>query len=108
MRRPDFIQAEDEIVFPALEAKEALINVSHAYTLDHQHENELFEEVEQVHSSPLTLHRLVTVGKASKTASPKSCADEVPFLASDNTACRARQLNYSLCSPMRGLIWDGQ
>ena len=41
-------QAEDEIVFPALEAKEALINVSHAYTLDHQHENELFEEVEQV------------------------------------------------------------
>lgn len=44
------IQAEDEIVFPALEAKEALINVSHAYTLDHQHENELFEEVEQVSS----------------------------------------------------------
>ena len=35
-------------MFPALEAKEALINVSHAYTLDHQHENELFEEVEQV------------------------------------------------------------
>ncbi len=35
-------------MFPALEAKEALINVSHAYTLDHQHENELFAEVEQV------------------------------------------------------------
>lgn len=42
------LQAEDEIVFPALEAKEKLSNVSHAYTLDHQHENELFSEVEQV------------------------------------------------------------
>lgn len=36
------------MVFPALESKEALHNVSHAYTLDHQHENELFQEVEQV------------------------------------------------------------
>lgn len=29
-------QAEDEIVFPALECKEALHNISHAYTLDHE------------------------------------------------------------------------
>jgi hypothetical protein len=29
-------RAEDEIVFPALESKEALLNVSHAYTLDHE------------------------------------------------------------------------
>jgi hypothetical protein len=29
-------KAEDEIVFPALESKEALHNVSHAYTLDHE------------------------------------------------------------------------
>jgi hypothetical protein len=27
--------AEDEIVFPALEAKDALHNISHSYTLDH-------------------------------------------------------------------------
>ena len=39
-------------MFPALEAKEALHNVSHAYTLDHQHENELFSEVEQVTATP--------------------------------------------------------
>ncbi len=37
--------AEDEIVFPALEAKEALLNVSHAYTLDHQREEELLTGV---------------------------------------------------------------
>lgn len=29
-------RSEDEIVFPALESKQALQNVSHAYTLDHQ------------------------------------------------------------------------
>jgi len=40
--------AEDEIVFPALESKEALHNVSHAYTLDHKQEESLFEEVAHV------------------------------------------------------------
>ena len=46
------MQSEDDIVFPALEAKEALHNVSHAYTLDHQHENTLFAEVEQASHAP--------------------------------------------------------
>lgn len=41
-------QAEDEIVFPALEAKEALHNVSHAYTLDHLQEAQLFRDVDEV------------------------------------------------------------
>ena len=41
-------QAEDEIVFPALEAKEALHNVSHAYALDHQQEEELFKDMHKV------------------------------------------------------------
>lgn len=40
--------AEDEIVFPALEAKEMLSNVSHAYTLDHRQEESLFEDVAEV------------------------------------------------------------
>lgn len=35
-------------MFPALEAKEALRHVSHAYTLDHQQEAQLFEEMAQV------------------------------------------------------------
>ena len=43
-----FLQAEDEIIFPALEAKEALSNVSHAYTLDHQQEEELFDGLHAV------------------------------------------------------------
>lgn len=40
--------AEDEIVFPALEAKETLHNVSHAYTLDHKEEEQYFEELAAV------------------------------------------------------------
>ncbi|KAH7331508.1 hypothetical protein KP509_20G037100 [Ceratopteris richardii] len=40
--------AEDDIVFPALEAKEALHNVSHSYTIDHKHEEQLFKEIANV------------------------------------------------------------
>ena len=35
-------------MFPALEAKEALHNVSHAYALDHQQEEELFKDIHKV------------------------------------------------------------
>lgn len=38
-------KSEDDIVFPALEAKSALHNVSHAYTLDHQQEATLIATV---------------------------------------------------------------
>ncbi|KAI8103324.1 hypothetical protein M9435_004663 [Picochlorum sp. BPE23] len=38
-------RAEDEIVFPALESKETLSNVSHAYSLDHKQEEHLFQQV---------------------------------------------------------------
>lgn len=41
-------KAEDEIVFPALERKEATHNISHAYTLDHQQEGQYFSQVEAV------------------------------------------------------------
>lgn len=41
-------RAEDEIVFPALESKEALHNVSHAYTLDHQQEESLLMDLHAV------------------------------------------------------------
>lgn len=37
--------AEDDIVFPALESKETLHNVSHSYTLDHKQEEALFEDI---------------------------------------------------------------
>ena len=42
------LQAEDDIVFPALESKEALHRVSHAYSLDHQQEAQLFADVHKV------------------------------------------------------------
>ena len=45
------VQSEDEIVFPALEAKETLSNISHAYSLDHQQEQELFMGLERVFDS---------------------------------------------------------
>lgn len=37
--------SEDDIVFPALEAKSALHNVSHSYTLDHKQEAELMHDI---------------------------------------------------------------
>lgn len=37
--------AEDDVIFPALESRETLHNVSHSYTLDHKHEEKLFEDI---------------------------------------------------------------
>ncbi|KAI5056021.1 hypothetical protein GOP47_0029542 [Adiantum capillus-veneris] len=48
--------AEDAIVFPALEAKEALHNVSHSYTIDHKHEEQLFQEIASMLSEFSILH----------------------------------------------------
>ncbi|KAJ7970359.1 Zinc finger protein [Quillaja saponaria] len=48
--------AEDDIVFPALESKEALHNVSHSYMLDHKQEERLFEDISCVLSELSVLH----------------------------------------------------
>jgi zinc finger-like protein len=48
--------AEDDIVFPALESKEALHNVSHSYMLDHKQEEQLFEDISCVLSEFSVLH----------------------------------------------------
>ncbi|XP_022725493.1 zinc finger protein BRUTUS-like isoform X3 [Durio zibethinus] len=48
--------AEDDIVFPALESKETLHNVSHSYTLDHKQEEKLFEDINTVLSELSHLH----------------------------------------------------
>ena len=42
---------EDQLVFPALENKAELHNVSHSYTLDHEHEADLFVEVDACRGS---------------------------------------------------------
>ncbi|KAJ8769822.1 hypothetical protein K2173_008228 [Erythroxylum novogranatense] len=48
--------AEDDIVFPALESKETLHNVSHSYTLDHLQEEKLFEYISSALSELTHLH----------------------------------------------------
>jgi zinc finger protein-like protein len=48
--------AEDQIVFPALESKETLHNVSHSYTLDHKQEEELFRDISTVLSDLSQFH----------------------------------------------------
>ena len=50
-------------MFPALEAKEALHNVSHAYTLDHQKEEQMFEDLDQVSCHPLQWPSLTPLWK---------------------------------------------
>ncbi|KAL9166519.1 hypothetical protein ABFS82_05G035100 [Erythranthe guttata] len=48
--------AEDDIVFPALESNETLHNVSHSYTLDHKQEEELFEDISSALAELSQLH----------------------------------------------------
>ncbi|KAK8933786.1 hypothetical protein KSP39_PZI016072 [Platanthera zijinensis] len=48
--------AEDDIVFPALESRESLHNVSHSYTLDHKQEEKLFNDISEVLSELSQLH----------------------------------------------------
>ncbi|XP_073004012.1 zinc finger protein BRUTUS [Typha latifolia] len=48
--------AEDEIVFPALESRETLHNVSHSYTLDHKQEENLFKDISEALSELSQLH----------------------------------------------------
>nr|PNR27802.1 hypothetical protein PHYPA_029954 [Physcomitrium patens] len=50
--------AEDDIVFPALEAKEALHNVSHSYTIDHKQEEQLFKDIAEVRILANKLQRM--------------------------------------------------
>ncbi|KAK9039786.1 hypothetical protein V6N11_014975 [Hibiscus sabdariffa] len=57
--------AEDDIVFPALESKETLHNVSHSYTLDHKQEEKLFEDINNVLSELSHLHESSTRGHAA-------------------------------------------
>ncbi|KAL0408886.1 UNVERIFIED_CONTAM: Zinc finger protein BRUTUS [Sesamum radiatum] len=53
--------AEDDIVFPALESKETLHNVSHSYTLDHKQEEELFEDISSALAELSQLHENLNV-----------------------------------------------
>ncbi|KAL0296708.1 UNVERIFIED_CONTAM: Zinc finger protein BRUTUS [Sesamum radiatum] len=68
--------AEDDIVFPALESKETLHNVSHSYTLDHKQEEELFEDISSALAELTQLHEHLNVkdvaGNLSESLSDSS------------------------------------
>ncbi|KAF8103682.1 hypothetical protein N665_0186s0050 [Sinapis alba] len=51
--------AEDDILFPALESKETLHNVSHSYTLDHKHEEKLFGDIYSVLTELSAIHEKI-------------------------------------------------
>ncbi|CAN6451570.1 unnamed protein product [Victoria cruziana] len=57
--------AEDDIVFPALEAKESLHNVSHSYSIDHKQEEDLFEDISAVISELTLVHEALSGARKS-------------------------------------------
>ncbi|XP_028787787.1 LOW QUALITY PROTEIN: zinc finger protein BRUTUS-like, partial [Neltuma alba] len=67
--------AEDDIVFPALESKESLHNVSHSYMLDHKQEEKLFEDISHVLSELSVLHEDFQMTSVSTATSDVSFRD---------------------------------
>ncbi|KAF7819891.1 zinc finger protein BRUTUS-like isoform X1 [Senna tora] len=65
--------AEDDIVFPALESKESLHNVSHSYTLDHKQEERLFEDISCVLSELSVLHEDLQMTSMSNESNMETC-----------------------------------
>ncbi|CAI5481068.1 unnamed protein product [Closterium sp. Yama58-4] len=68
--------AEDEIVFPALEAKEALHNVSHSYTIDHKQEEELFDAIAGVLNQLSGVISAINKAKGVATKAEESGGEE--------------------------------
>lgn len=75
--------AEDDIVFPALESKEALHNVSHSYTLDHKQEEKLFEDISCVLAELSLLHENLQKeklnGDCSESSTEYSAANRLDY-----------------------------
>ncbi|KAL4362765.1 hypothetical protein GQ457_04G039080 [Hibiscus cannabinus] len=61
--------AEDDIVFPALESKETLQNVSHSHTLDRKQEEKLFVDINNVLSELSHLHESFSRGHVATDTS---------------------------------------
>ncbi len=66
-------------MFPALESKEALSNVSHAYTLDHHQEEQLFIDLAKVGCCccwccwAAVVGRWVVMGRAGRWVTSAGC-----------------------------------
>lgn len=69
-------KSEDDFVFPALESKQALSNVSQAYTLDHEAEENLFRSMDE------RLSRLRRGNVRSNNEKAKAAVRELQELAS--------------------------
>ncbi|BFG21102.1 hypothetical protein CerSpe_073750 [Prunus speciosa] len=63
--------ADDHIVYPALESRDALHNVSHSYTLDHKQEEQAFQNISGVLLELSHLHTS-TIGFSSTQCSESS------------------------------------
>ncbi|KAI5083971.1 hypothetical protein GOP47_0000140 [Adiantum capillus-veneris] len=61
-------KAEDEIVFPALETREALHNVSHSYVIDHEKEEQLFKDISNVLTQLSALHTKIAAQGSSQNS----------------------------------------
>ncbi|KAK7398904.1 hypothetical protein VNO78_10078 [Psophocarpus tetragonolobus] len=89
--------AEDDIVFPALESKEALHNVSHSYMLDHKQEEQLFEDISCVLSEFSVLHEALQRTHMTEDLS------ESNFVTSDaNTSDNIKKYN-ELATKLQGM-----
>lgn len=86
--------AEDEIVFPALEAKEEVRNISHSYTIDHKLEVEYFNEVSHLLDKMSELHISASIDDSEKQ-------DQI--LVKHNRLCM--KLHYT-CKSMHKLLSD--
>ncbi|XVE64037.1 hypothetical protein DITRI_Ditri07aG0069300 [Diplodiscus trichospermus] len=89
--------AEDDIVFPALESKETLHNVSHSYTLDHKQEEKLFEDINNVLSELSHLHESLTRGNM-----PENLAGNSTELSGDNDGDFQRKYS-ELATKLQGM-----
>jgi zinc finger-like protein len=88
--------AEDEIVFPALESRETLHNVSHSYTLDHKQEEELFEDISNVLLELSHLYDSQSHAQTEVNEVERNCSD------SCNEADWARKYN-ELATKLQGM-----
>ncbi|XP_027340585.1 zinc finger protein BRUTUS-like isoform X2 [Abrus precatorius] len=89
--------AEDDIVFPALESKEALHNVSHSYMLDHKQEEQLFEDISCVLSEFSVLHEALQMIHEPEDFSVSN------FGASDANTSDAIKKHNELATKLQGM-----
>ncbi|KMZ67425.1 hypothetical protein ZOSMA_269G00160 [Zostera marina] len=92
--------AEDDIVFPALESKESLHNVSQSYTIDHKQEEKLFEEISKVLSDLSHLHESLIMHKynADSVDKPIFPSCDVELMKNHNELARKLQ---DMCKSIR-------